>query len=127
MAIIWTHQAHSLNGLIWRSFLNPRPDRNNTGSPTRRWAQMVQARLITWKYKGDHDTKPLVLQIEFKYVNKLQPNFTIDTIEVQIYKRYYNYSSFHQFWSNKTGQTGPRKGRQAAHAAPGIRLDKALA
>ena len=88
---------------------------------------MVQARLNTWKYKGAHDTKPLVLQTEFKYINKLHPNFTIDTTEVQIYKRYYNYSSFHQFWPNKTGQTGPRKNRQAAHAAPCIRLDKALA
>ena len=45
---------------------------------------MVQARLNTWKYKGDHDTKPLVLQTEFKYINNLQPNFTIDTTEVQI-------------------------------------------
>ena len=87
---------------------------------------MVRARLNTWKYKSDPDTKHLVLQTEFKYINNLQPNFTIDTTEVQIYKRYYNYSSFHQFWSNKTGQTGPRKSRQAAHAAPGIQLDKAL-
>ena len=25
MAVIWTHQAHWLNGLIWQFFLNPRP------------------------------------------------------------------------------------------------------
>ena len=57
---------------------------NNTGSLTRRWAQMAQTRLITWKYKSDHDTKYLVLQTEFKYINNLQPNFTIDTTKVQI-------------------------------------------
>ena len=35
-------------------------------------AQMVQSRLITWKYKSDHDMKYLVLQTKFKYLNNLQ-------------------------------------------------------
>jgi len=36
---------------------------------------MVQARLNTWKYKSDHDTKHLVLQTEFKYINNLQDQY----------------------------------------------------
>ena len=46
---------------------------------------MVQARLITWKYKSDHDMKHLVLQTEFKYIINLQ-DFTIDVTEVRIQK-----------------------------------------
>ena len=45
---------------------------------------MAQARLITWKYKSEHDPKHLVFQAEFKYIDNLQPNFTIDTTKVQI-------------------------------------------
>ena len=104
MAIIWTHRAHYFNGLIWRSFLNPQPDRNITGSPTRRWAQMVQARHNTWKYKlNENETISFTNRVQTYEIN-LQ-NFTIDGLKFEI-KRSYIYSNYHQFWSFSTGRTG---------------------
>jgi len=104
MAVIWTHWAHSLNSLIWRYFLNPWPDRNITGSPMRRWAQMVQARHNTWKYKlNENETISFTNRVQIYEIN-LQ-NFTIDGLKFEI-KRSYIYSNYHQFWSFSTGRTG---------------------
>jgi hypothetical protein len=145
MVVIWTHQSHLLNGLIWRSFLNPRPDRNNTGSPTRRRAQMVQARQLLENTRVTHNRdmkfyKPssntIVLQTEFKY--------TIAYILYKFYNRcnqssirkdlhYTNYSSSDSAQPVRpvlsTGQTGysrpvqdhrsdrSKQNRGAAHSA----------
>ena len=70
----------------------------------RRWAQMVQARHITWKYKlNENETISFTNRVQIYAIN-LQ-NFTIDGLKFKI-KRSYSYYNYHQFWSFSTGRTG---------------------
>ena len=110
MAVIWTHQVHSLNDLIWRSFLNPRPDRNDTGSPTRRRAQIVQARQNTWKYTrmttDNESFTNWVQNTSSRNLHKLHNLQTSHSVAKLEWKRKHTTTLLHWFSSNTTGQTG---------------------
>jgi hypothetical protein len=110
MAVVWIHQAHSLNDLIWRSFLNPRPDRNDTGSPTRRRAQMVQARQNTWKYTrmttDNESFTNWVQNTSSRNLHKLHNLQTLHSVAKLKWKRKHTTTLLHWFSSNTTGQTG---------------------